>query len=88
MNPKQMMTALKKIATEGKIDVHKVKEMPVEDAAGIVHILIRNRQPVILEMFNRSGLDRGWLSSMGYLYQTTGKSTCYTFLHLAGQNLV
>lgn len=88
MKKRQLAKILRSIATGGKVDLAKVKAMPVENAAALTQIIVRQRKPVLIELFERSGFKRSWVSACGYLHQTTGAVTGYTFLHLAGEKIV
>jgi hypothetical protein len=69
---------LKRIATDGKIDISKIKNLPDNIRSGMVYFIISRRQPVLKDLIP-DGFDMSWMRCMGYLYETTVGE--YTLLH-------
>ena len=60
----------------------KVAALPGAVKADMVRHIVRNRGPVLVELMTPE-IDLSWLACCGYLHQTTGKASGYTFVHTA-----
>lgn len=70
-----------------RLDVKKIPNLTVEQRTGMALYLIRERGPVIKE-FLTPEIDRSWLNCMGYMYETTGKKSGYTFVHTCEHKII
>jgi len=61
------------------LDLCRLAALPDETRHAMLLFVVRYRGPVVKGLVTPL-LDWSWLRSMGYLYETTGKSG-YTFLH-------
>ena len=91
MNKREFSKLLKSItSTKNKVkilDVTKIHTLTDDDRSRMVHFLVRGRYPVIKDLIP-DGFDLSWLACMGYLYQTTGNKSGYTFIHNSEQKIV
>ena len=69
-------------STRGKLSKSKVAALPGAIRADIVRHIVRNRGPVLVELITPE-VDQSWLACCGYLHQTIGKASGYTFIHTA-----
>jgi len=67
---------------KGKLSTRKVAALPDETKTEMVYHIVRNRGPVLLELITPE-IDQSWLACCGYMHQTTGKASGYTFIHTA-----
>lgn len=70
-----------------RLDTDKLKALPEETRHDMLLFIVRLRQPVLIEL-ETPLLDKPWLDSMGYLYQTTGKKSGFTFCHTCEHQIV
>ena len=66
--------------SRSKLDMAKIAALPEDTRTAMVYHIVRNRGPVLQELLT-PGVDRRWLACCGYMYQTTGKASGYTFIH-------
>jgi len=78
MNKREFNKLLNKISTNKTLTVSKISLLTEEEKLQMVYWIIRHRGPVVKELIPES-LDKSWLFSMGYMYETKGKN--YTFVH-------
>ena len=62
---------LKKLTTNGRLDLTKVAKLSDSDCDAIVRHIVRNRGAVVKEMI-RPSMDMSWLRCVGYLYEVQG----------------
>lgn len=67
------------------IDVEKIATLSDEVRSGMVHFIVRNRQPVLVKLIP-DGFDWGWLRSMGYL-NGSKNAAGYEFVHTSEQKI-
>lgn len=60
------------------ISTDKIDALSKELKNDVVHFLVKNRGPIIIN-FITDDIDKNWLNASGYLYTTKGNR--YTFLH-------
>jgi hypothetical protein len=86
MNKRQFNLLLKKITINNRISIEKISTLTNEEKESMVYFIIRNRCPVLKELISH-GINQSWLYSMGYMYETKGKSSGYTFIHTNEQTI-
>jgi len=82
MTRREFNKQLKACSTRGKLSKAKVAALPGTVKADMVRHIVRNRGPVLIELMTPE-IDLSWLACCGYLHQTTGKASGYTFVHTA-----
>ena len=80
MTKREFNKQLNACRTRGKLSKAKVAALPGMVKADMVHHIVRNRGPVLVELIT-PGVDQRWLACCGYFHQTTGKASGYTFVH-------
>jgi hypothetical protein len=84
MNKREFTKLLNKITTQKILDVEKIPSLTDDERSKMVYFIIRNRLPVVKELIPE-GFDLSWLHSMGYMQETKGKKSGYTFIHNSEQ---
>lgn len=82
MKKRDFYAYLKTVTTAGRLDVAKIKKSAAKVRRQVVEYLVRHRAAIVVELIPAS-VDRSWLSACGYLHQTTGAKSGFTFLHTA-----
>ena len=82
MGRREFNKQLTACSTRGKLSKAKVAALPETVKADMVRHIVRNRGPVLVDLITPE-IDRSWLTCCGYLHQTTGKTSGYTFVHTA-----
>ena len=80
MNKRDFNKLLKRIVTQNKIDIKKIKNLTNEERSDMVHHIVRNRGPIVKELIPE-GFDNSWLNCMAYMYYTKSKKTGLNFRH-------
>lgn len=62
------------------LDLDKVKALPEDVKTDMAQFIIRWRHPLLVE-FLTPAIDRSWLTSMGYMCESTSQSTGFVFVH-------
>jgi hypothetical protein len=63
-----------------KLDLDKVEALPDNKKKQMALFIIKNRGPLLVQL--AEGLDRSWLSSMGYMRRTKSRRNPeFVFLH-------
>jgi len=92
LTKKQFATLLNKISTpkrgrNKRVDTGLITtELTDEERGLMVKYIVRNRGPILLALIP-DVFDWQWLFAGGYLYQTTGKQSGYTFVHTCEQRI-
>lgn len=71
MNKRAFNSTLKKLTTNGRIDLAKVAKLSDSECDALVLHIVRNRGAVVKELI-RPSIDMAWLRCMGYLYEVQG----------------
>jgi hypothetical protein len=92
MNQREFNALLKTVSTgkgkKARLDVAKVKTMLPSAATSMVLYLVRNRGPIVKELLEVGAVDWPWLHACGYLYETKGAKSGYTFRHTCEHKIV
>lgn len=62
------------------LDPGQLATLSEEIRTAMVLFIVRNRAPILVELLTPA-VDRAWLHSCGYLYETTGPKTGLRFIH-------
>lgn len=76
MTKREFNKTLKSVSTNNKLDLAKVKKLPIVIKGALVFKIVRERGPIVIDLIPPN-FDMQWLASMGYLYVKSGKE--YTF---------
>lgn len=87
MNKREFNKTIRQVSTKNIIDLKKVANLPDEIKSELVYFIVRFRGPVLKE-FIPSNFDISWLNCCGYLYETTGKKSGFTFVHTCENKIV
>ena len=71
MTKTKFNSALKKLTTNGILDLAKVAKLSDPECDALVRHIVRNRGAVVKELI-RPSIDMAWLRCMGYLYEVRG----------------
>ena len=86
MTRREFNKQLKTCSTRGKLSKAKVAALPGAVKAEMIRHIVRNRGPVLVELITPD-IDQSWLACCGYLHQTTGGASGYTFVHTAAHRI-
>lgn len=78
MKTKEFNAILKSVTSDNLFDLEKMVSLDDTIRSDMVHYIVRKRWPIVKELIPEN-FDLRWLHSMGYLYETKGKS--FTFIH-------
>ena len=71
MTKTEFNSTLKKLTTNGRLDLTKVAKLSDPECDVLVRHIVRNRGAVVHELI-RPSTDMAWLRCMGYLYEVQG----------------
>ena len=71
MNKTEFNSTLRKLTTNGRLDLTKVAKLSDLECDALVRHIARNRGAVVKELI-RPTMDMVWLRCMGYLYEVQG----------------
>jgi hypothetical protein len=71
MTKTEFNSTLKKLTTNGRLDLAKVTNLSDSECDALVRHIVRNRGAVVKELI-RPSIDMAWLRCMGYLYEVQG----------------
>lgn len=71
MTKTEFNSKLKKLTTNGRLDLAKVANLSDSDCDALVRHIVRSRGAVVKEMI-RPSMDISWLRCVGYLYEVQG----------------
>jgi hypothetical protein len=87
MNKREFNKLLNKITTKKLLDLKKVVLLTDGERSDMVYFIVKNRCAIIKDLIP-DGFDFFWLNCMGYMYETTGKKSGFTFIHNSEQRIV
>ncbi len=71
MTKTEFNSALKKLTTNGRLDLAKVAKLSDPECNALVRHIVRNRGAIVKDLI-RPSMDMAWLRCMGYLYEIQG----------------
>jgi hypothetical protein len=85
MKKREFIKLLNKITTDKAIDIVKIPTLTDNERSDMIYFIVRNRIPILKDLIPEE-FNLSWLHSMGYMYETVGKSG-YTFVHNSEQKI-
>ena len=87
MNKREFSKLLNKITTKKRLDLNKIVLLTNSERSDMVYFIVRNRCAVIKDLIPE-GFDYSWLHCMGYMQESIGKQSRFTFIHNSEQRIV